>query len=203
MSERGQVYVVDDDGPVRHGLAMLLESAGYSVTAFGSAAEFLAYQPKRQPACLILDINMPVTSGLQLQDELRVQGSHLPVIFLTGHGTVPAAVRAIKGGAVDFLQKPLAGGDELIDTVSKALAADVALLREAAGQQDAHERFELLTPREREVMERVCEGHLNKVIAIDLGISERTVELHRGRVMKKTGVRTVPELVRMRDLVKK
>lgn len=193
------VYVVDDDETVREALRMLLESAGHSVRACAGGKAFLEAFDPDVPACVILDLDMPGMSGREVHDQI-VAGHHHPrVIFLTGHGDVPAAVRALKQGAVDFLQKPVADDVAFLRLVGEALrrsSADVERSRQVGAERA---RLERLTPREREVMEQVCAGKANKVIAIDLGISERTVELHRGRVMRKLDVRSVAELVMLRD----
>lgn len=199
-TSRGRVYVVDDDEDVRLGLTMLLESAGFTVSGFSGADAFIEGHDGDQAACLILDVNMPGIDGLELQERLDQGGSMLPIIFLTGQGTVPDAVKALKLGAVDFLQKPLEDDELLITRVTQAIEQGAANLQAAGEREDAAARIARLTPRERQVMVQVCSGNANKVIAIELGISERTVELHRGRVMKKLGVRTVPELIRLREM---
>lgn len=196
------VYVVDDDGDARFGVKLLLESAGYAVAEFEDGANFLEnYQPG-PPACLILDINMPHINGLELQEHLARDGVELPIIFLTGHADVPAAVTALKAGAVDFLQKPVSDDRQLISLVDAALAQNASYQARAAEQRDVSDRAAKLTPREAEIMQLICDGQANKVIAIDLGISERTVELHRGRMMKKLGVRSVAELISLNNLLK-
>ena len=195
MSVPGKVFVVDDDQAVRESLALLVQSVGIEAETFASAREFLdTYRPD-QRGCLITDIRMPGMSGLELQEQLSSDGVHIPVIVLTGHGDVPAAVRALKGGAVDFVEKPF-NPQALLDLVQQAIAKD-AEIRELADQEAAvAERMSLLTPREHEVMTLVVVGKANKVIAIELSISERTVELHRGRIMKKMQARSLAELMR-------
>jgi two-component system, LuxR family, response regulator FixJ len=189
------VFVVDDDRAVRESLALLVQSVGLEVETFAGAGEFLdAYRPDRR-GCLITDIRMPGMSGLELQERLTENGYHIPVIVLTGFGDVPAAVRALKGGAVDFVEKPF-NPQALLDLVQQALVRDTELREQAAREADLAERMALLTPREREIMALVVAGKANKVIAIDLSISERTVELHRGRIMKKMQARSVAELMR-------
>jgi len=195
MSVPGTVFVVDDDQAVRESLALLVQSVGIEAETFASAREFLdTYRPD-QRGCLITDIRMPGMSGLELQEQLSSDGVRIPVIVLTGHGDVPAAVRALKGGAVDFVEKPF-NPQALLDLVQQAIAKD-AQIRELADQEAAvAERMSLLTPREHEVMTLVVVGKANKVIAIELSISERTVELHRGRIMKKMQARSLAELMR-------
>jgi FixJ family two-component response regulator len=190
------VFVVDDDRAVRESLALLVQSVGLEVETFAGAGEFLdAYRPDRR-GCLITDIRMPGMSGLELQERLTEDGYHIPVIVLTGFGDVPAAVRALKGGAVDFVEKPF-NPQALLDLVQQALVRDTELREQAAREADLAERMALLTPREGEIMALVVAGKANKVIAIDLSISERTVELHRGRIMKKMQARSVAELMRI------
>ncbi|MCB1694338.1 MAG: response regulator transcription factor [Pseudomonadales bacterium] len=197
MASDGLVYVVDDDDDVRFGLRMLLESAGYHVREFGDATQFLRADREPRAACVILDINMPEKSGLELHRELTREGTGLPVIFLTGHGTVPTAVEALRRGAVDFFQKPIEDDEKLIARVEEALTIARQAIEHESARVRARGLLEALTPREREIVGQVRLGHANKVIAIDLGISERTVELHRGRAMKKLKVRSVPELIRL------
>jgi FixJ family two-component response regulator len=190
------VFVVDDDRAVRDSLALLVQSVGLEVETFAGAREFLdAYRPDR-PGCLITDIRMPGMSGLELQERLTEDGYHIPVIVLTGFGDVPAAVRALKGGAVDFVEKPF-NPQALLDLVQQAIVRDTDLREQAAREADVAERMALLTPREQEVMALVVAGKANKVVAIDLAISERTVELHRGRIMKKMQARSLAELMRI------
>ena len=196
MNAQVTVFVVDDDRAVRESLALLVQSVGLEVETFSGAGEFLdAYQPDRL-GCLITDIRMPGMSGLELQERLTEEGYHIPVIVLTGFGDVPAAVRALKGGAVDFVEKPF-NPQALLDLVQQALVRDTELREQAAREADLAEHMALLTPREREVMALVVAGKANKVIAIDLSISERTVELHRGRIMKKMQARSLAELMRI------
>ncbi len=196
MNTQVTVFVVDDDRAVRDSLALLVQSVGLEVETFAGAREFLdAYRPDR-PGCLITDIRMPGMSGLDLQERLTEDGHHIPVIVLTGFGDVPAAVRALKGGAVDFVEKPF-NPQALLDLVQQAIARDTELREQAAREADVAERVALLTPREQEVMALVVAGKANKVVAIDLAISERTVELHRGRIMKKMQARSLAELMRI------
>ena len=188
------VYLVDDDEAVRDALGMLFKSIGIEHEAFGSALDFLQHYDTRRQSCLVADIRMPGLSGLELQQRLNEQRSEIPIIFITGHGDVPMAVTAMKSGAVDFLQKPFRDQD-LIDRIQKALDRDGEARKGRAEREEIRARLTLLTPREREVMERVARGQANKVIAMDLGVSQRTVELHRARVMKKLRLRSVAELV--------
>ena len=196
MNEQVTVFVVDDDRAVRESLALLVQSVGLEVETFSGAGEFLdAYRPDRR-GCLITDIRMPGMSGLELQERLTEEGYHIPVIVLTGFGDVPAAVRALKGGAVDFVEKPF-NPQALLDLVQQALVREAELREQADREANLAEHMALLTPREREVMALVVAGKANKVIAIDLSISERTVELHRGRIMKKMQARSLAELMRI------
>lgn len=188
------VFVVDDDDAVRGSLRMLLDSVGLTSALFPSAAAFLAEVSSEQGGCVLLDIRMPGMSGLELFEQMCAKGMRLPVIFITGHGDVPMAVRAIKKGAFDFLQKPF-NDQDLLDRVQAALREDIARRNTNVERQSLCDRRDKLTPREREIMERVVAGQANKVIAIDLGLSERTVELHRAHVMEKMEVRSLAELV--------
>ncbi len=196
MSLEITVFVVDDDQAVRDSLALLVQSVGMDVETFASARDFLdAYRPDRR-GCLITDIRMPGMSGLELQEQLSADGHHIPVIVLTGFGDVPTAGRALKGGAVDFVQKPF-NPQALLDLVQQAIVRDGEIREDAAREAELAQRMALLTPREQEVMALVVAGKANKVIAIDLSISERTVELHRARIMKKMQARSLAELMRM------
>ena len=191
------VFIVDDDEPVRDAIALLLETVDLRHEAYGSAQDFLdAYSPDRN-GCLVLDIRMPVMSGLELQNHLLAMNAPIPIVFITGHGDIPMAVEAMKRGAVDFIRKPFRD-QELLDRIQDALQQD-------RGQRSAWQNLErirghvaTLTPREHEVFERVASGQANKVVAIELGISERTVEIHRSQVMQKTRARTLADLVRMK-----
>ena len=190
------VMVVDDDAGVRNAMRSLLKSVGLNSALFASAQEFLdAYQPS-QLGCLVLDIRMPGMSGLELQQQLNLRGAVIPVIFMTGHGDIPMAVEAMQHGAFDFLQKPFRDQD-LLDRIQRAIVKD-AQLRKSLGE---HERIkthlESLTPREREVLDLMTQGKQNKVIGQDLGVSPRTIEIHRARVMEKMNASSVAELVRM------
>ena len=188
------VYLVDDDEAIRDSLGLLLKSVGLDCEIYASALEFLgAYDPARH-SCLVADIRMPGLSGLELQQRLNEQGAEVPVIFITGHGDVPMAVNAMKSGASDFIQKPFRDQD-LIDRIHKALEKDRERRVQRAEEDAIRERLETLTPRETEVMKRVVRGQANKVIALDLGVSQRTVELHRARVMRKLKMRSLADLV--------
>jgi FixJ family two-component response regulator len=188
------VYLVDDDAAVRDSMGLLLRSVGLDCEVYASALEFLdAYDASRH-ACLVADIRMPGLSGLELQQRLIEQRASIPVVFITGHGDVPMAVNAIKSGASDFIQKPFRDQD-LLDRINKALGQDREQRARSAEQQEIRKRLALLTPRETEVMRRVIRGQANKVIAMDLGVSQRTVELHRARVMHKLKMRSLAELV--------
>jgi RNA polymerase sigma factor (sigma-70 family) len=190
------VFVVDDDPGVLNSVQLLLRSVGLNAETFSSAHEFLeAYDPER-PGCLLLDVRMPGMSGLDLQERLDSMGSTLPIIFVTAHGDVPMAVRAVKAGAVDFIQKPFRD-QELIDKSRDAIEENARIREKYADRKGIAERIALLTPREREVMELVIEGKANKVIAQVLGISQRTVEIHRARVMDKIQAGSVSQLVQM------
>ena len=188
------VYLVDDDPAVRDSLSLLLRSVGLASQAFPSALAFLeAYDPDRH-SCLVADIRMPGLSGLELQQRLNEKGAEIPIIFITGHGDVPMAVNAMKSGAMDFIQKPFRD-QELLDRINKALQQDREQRAWRAEEGAIKERLAALTPRETEVMWRVVRGQANKVIALDLGVSQRTVELHRARVMRKLKMRSLAELV--------
>jgi two-component system response regulator FixJ len=190
------VFIVDDDAPVRDGLKLLLRSVGHRVETYGSAQEFLDAYADDRPGCLVLDVRMPGMSGLDLQERLNERSAILPIIFITGHGDVPMAVEALQAGALDFLQKPFRD-QELLDRIASALDKDAANRRELLELKQVAARFAELTPRERSVMDLVVQGKSNKVIAGDLDISQRTVEIHRARVMEKTQAGSLAHLVRM------
>jgi two-component system, LuxR family, response regulator FixJ len=197
MKERSPaVFIVDDDEAVRSSLRLLIKSVGLIPTALGSAREFLEKYDPAQPGCLVLDVRMPEMSGLELQEQLNRQGAVIPVIFITGHGDVPMAVEAMQAGAFDFLQKPFRDQD-LIDRIQKALEKDRANRAVLNERSLIRERLESLTPREREVLEMVSSGKPNKIMAAELGVSQRTVEIHRARVMEKMGAASLAQLVRM------
>ncbi len=190
------IFVVDDDDAVRDSLSDLIDSVGLEVATYPSAHDFLADYDNARRGCLVLDIRMPGMSGLELQERLNERGSTLPVVFITGHGDVPMAVEAMKRGAVDFIQKPFRD-QELLDRINLALEQNRRRRNVEEVKQDIAKRISSLTRREREVMDMVIQGKANKVIAIDLGLSQRTVEVHRSHVMDKMRARTLAELVRM------
>lgn len=190
------VYVVDDDSSIRQALSGLLRSVGLRVETFGSANEFLRAQRVEAPACLVLDVQLPDASGLDLPGELRNLEVPLPVIFITGHGTIPITVRAMKSGALEFLTKPFRDED-LLGAIDVALKRDRAARVDRSEIVEARRRIERLTPREHEVLELVVAGKMNKQIAAQLGTAEQTVKQHRGRVMRKLQVDSVAELVRL------
>tara|TARA_R110000782_G_scaffold37169_3_gene87484 strand:- start:419 stop:1042 length:624 start_codon:yes stop_codon:yes gene_type:complete len=197
MDRAQTVFVVDDDEGIRDGLGMLLATVGQPYEAFGSAAEFLeSYDPSRR-GCLVLDIRMPRISGLELQAQLIERGSDLPIIFITGHGDIPMAVEAMRLGALDFVRKPFREQD-LLDRINEALDVELVRRKRTIERDDLVEKIASLTDREKAVFEGVADGDMNKVIAFDLGISERTVEVHRANAMKKLGVRTLAELIRIK-----
>jgi FixJ family two-component response regulator len=190
------VHVVDDDASMRVSLARLLAGAGYSVALYRSAEELLAGAGPALTGCILLDLRLPGASGLELQERLARGGASASIVFLTGHGDVPASVRAMKGGAVDFLQKPVAA-DALLAAVEQALAREESSRREADELTDLRSRAAALSDRQREVWLRVVRGDLNKQIAHDLGLVDRTVKLHRARAMEKLGARSTADLVRI------
>jgi two-component system response regulator FixJ len=190
------IYIVDDDDGMRRALTVLMTTVGYTPIAFDKPSEFLAKYNPNQPSCLVLDVRMPEMSGLEVQQQLNRSGSMLPVILVSGHGDIPMAVQAMKDGAFDFLQKPFRDQD-LLDRINGALKLDTKNRESVDRMADLTQRAESLTPREREVMALVVDGKANKVIAIDLGLSERTVEIHRANVMDKMGARSVAHLVKM------
>jgi FixJ family two-component response regulator len=192
------VYVVDDDPSVRKALERLLRSAGHDAKTFASASEFLDFNHPDAPGCLILDIKMPKVSGLELQDRLAAKGISFPIIFITGHGTVPASVRAFKAGAMDFLQKPFEDG-KLLGAVSRGIEKHSRLRQKQKEMKTLRSRLETLTPREREVFKLVVSGMLNKQIAFELGTTEKTIKVHRGRVMEKMGAASLADLVRFAE----
>ena len=193
------VFVVDDDASLRQALKSLLQSVGLRVELFGSAADFLKSKlADSVAACLVLDVRLPGLSGLDFQAELAKANIHIPIIFITGHGDIPMTVRAMKAGAVEFLTKPFRDQD-LLDAVQIALQRDRARRTQDETAHELRVHFEALTPREREVLTFVTAGLMNKQIAAELGVSEITVKVHRGNVMKKMGARSLADLVRMAD----
>jgi FixJ family two-component response regulator len=197
-TDRPIVFVIDDDDSVRRSLERLLRSVDLDVQTFASAREFIDLPVPDRPACVVLDLRLPGPSGLELQEALIQARRDVPIIFISGHADVPSSVRAIKAGAIDFLQKPFSD-QALLDIIHRALRNDRAARRERAELAAIRQRFDTLTPRERDVLGLVIQGRLNKQIAGDLGISEKTVKFHRGRVMEKTQVGSVAELVRQSD----
>jgi FixJ family two-component response regulator len=190
------VFIVDDDEEVRNGLQLLLESVGLSVTCYASAANYLEAFDASLPGCLVVDIRMPGMSGLDMQEKLKEQPIHPPVIIITGHGDVPMAVRAVKAGAVDFIEKPFRD-QILLDSVHRAIEMDAKQRGEASRLSDIRERLSQLTPREREVLDLVIKGKRNKNISMELGITLSTVEAHRSRVMEKMEADSLSSLMRM------
>jgi FixJ family two-component response regulator len=195
---RSIVFVIDDDASLREGIRSLLRSVGLEVELFGSAADFLKYKLPDAAACLVLDIRLPGVSGLDFQAELSQAGIHVPIIFITGHGDIPMTVRAMKAGAVEFLTKPFRDQD-LLDAVQIAVERDRARRSLEKTLYEVRTHFEALTPREQQVIGFVTAGLMNKQIAAELGVSEITVKVHRGNVMKKMGARSLADLVRMAE----
>jgi two-component system, LuxR family, response regulator FixJ len=196
IRKKPTVYIVDDDDGMRRALSVLMSTVGYNAVAYARPAEFLQKLDPNQPGCLVLDVRMPEMSGLEVQQYLNRNGSMLPVILMTGHGDIPMAVQAMKDGAFDFLQKPFRDQD-LLDRINGALKQDAENRETVERLAELTRRAESLTPREKEVMAMVVDGRANKVIAIDLGLSERTVEIHRANVMEKMQARSVAHLVKM------
>jgi len=191
------VFVVDDDGRVREALSDLISSVGLRVTAFGSASEFLESEKPDAPACLVLDLELPGISGLELQRELADRDAP-PIVFISGHGDIPSSVRAMKAGAIEFLSKPF-GEQELLQAIDSAIILDRAARQKRSELAELQRHYKLLTPREREVLPFVVAGFANKQTAADLGTSEITIGVHRGQIMRKMGARSLAELVRMAD----
>ena len=198
MSTAPVIHVVDDDDSLRAALLRLIGAAGFEARGYASAGDFLLQPPAEGPGCLLLDLRMPGPSGVDLQTALQRQGIDLPVVFMTGYGDVASSVRAMKAGAVDFLTKPV-GRDALFDALHRALARDSAQRLVGAEAQALRARFESLRPREREVFDRIVAGRLNKQIADELGISERTVKMQRAQVMAKLGASSAAELGRLAE----
>ncbi len=192
------VFVIDDDASIRDALQSLIRSVGLQVDVFGSGQDFLQKRRPDLPSCLVLDVRLPGTGGLDLQRELAAADIHIPIIFITGHGDVPMSVRAMKAGAVEFLTKPFRDQD-LLDAVQFALKRDRARRQLEAGIATLRERLESLTPRERQVLPLVVSGLLNKQIAAEIGTSETTVKVHRSQLMRKMGADSLADLVRMAE----
>jgi len=201
MSKKGTtIFVVDDDEAIRDSLAVLLKTVDLNATTFSSGDEFIeAYDPGWE-GCILLDIRMPGTSGMEVQKRLAESGCSIPIIFITGHGDIPMAVEAMHGGAFDFIQKPFRDQD-LLDRIDQALTTSNEQEQQAARKKTVQNQLQTLTPREQEVMQLVVHGSANKVIAMDLGVSQRTVEIHRARVMEKMQARSLAELGRMALLI--
>jgi FixJ family two-component response regulator len=192
------VYVVEDDASFRRSMERLIRASGFAVVALGSADSFLAQPIIRRPACLLLDVKLPGIDGLELQQKLIEKGSNLPIVFMSGHGNIPMSVKAMKGGAVDFLPKPFLPKD-LRAAIARAVERDVLSNRKESEVSRIKSLTDTLTPREKEVLRWVITGKLNKQIADALGVTEKTIKVHRGRVMHKTGVQSVAELVRLAE----
>lgn len=192
------IHVVDDDDGMRRSLRWILESAGWTVRTYQDAVEFLANYPPDAPGCLVLDVRIPGISGVDLLDQLAAQRIELPVIVITGHGTVESAVRAMRHGVVDFIEKPI-DDQVLLDRVAQAVSLNSSRRDQQSRRTELVKRLETLTPREREVMRLVVEGHPNKRIAAMLDRSEKTVEIHRAQVMRKMEAESLAELVRLAD----
>jgi FixJ family two-component response regulator len=198
--EESVVLVIDDDASLREALSSLFRSVGLQVEVFGSAKEMLQRSPPEVASCLVLDIRLPGRSGLDLQAELTDADIRIPIIFITGHGDIPMSVKAMKAGAIDFLTKPFRDQD-MLDAVKVALERDRKRRSDEKTASDLRVLYESLTPRERQVMGRVTDGLMNKQIAGEIGISEITVKIHRGNVMRKMGARSFADLVRMADML--
>ena len=194
------VFVIDDDASMRDALSGLFRSVGLQVEVFGSASEFLQSKLPDVTSCLLLDIRLPRLSGLDFQAELIKAGIHIPIIFMTGHGDIPMSVKAMKAGAVDFLSKPFRDQD-MLDAVERAIENDRKRRGDVKAISDVRARFAILSPREREVLALVAAGLMNKQIAAEMGLAEITIKIHRGNLMKKMGVRTLADLVRMAEML--
>ncbi len=192
------VFVVDDDASVRKSLKRLIMSIGLKVEIFNSAQEYLKHKPRDEPACLVLDVRMPGTSGIELQDQLNRAGHQIPIIFISGHSNISMSVKAMKAGATDFIEKPFED-QRLIDAIHAAIAKNMQFRKKQTELNDLQQRFDSLTPREHDVSTLVVSGMLNKQIGVDLGISEKTVKVHRGRIMQKMKANSLADLVRMAE----
>ena len=196
MNDSPTVFLVDDDPAVRDAVGLLLRASGLTVEAFAGAVDFLASNAACRPGCLVLDVRMPEMSGLELQKKLNAAGCRIPIIFMSGHGDVPMAIRAMKAGALDFIEKPFTG-ERLLTRVHEALTIDARERCRQAQRDTAITRLTRLSPREREVLDRVAEGQYNKTIAAELDISISTVEIHRRRVMEKLEANSLADLIRI------
>jgi FixJ family two-component response regulator len=194
------VFVIDDDSSVRDAMSSLFRSVGLKVELFASPTEFLQAPPAEGPSCLVLDVRLPGLSGLDFQSDLDRAGIHTPIVFMTGHGDIPMAVKAMKAGAVEFLSKPFRDQD-MLDAVRAAFASDLARREREKTAAQLRGNFEKLTAREQEIMALVAAGLMNKQIAAEIGVSEITVKFHRGNVTRKMGARSIAELVRMADML--
>jgi FixJ family two-component response regulator len=201
MTDEPTVIVVDDDPGIREALGGLFQSVGLQVKVLASVPEFLSEGRPPGPTCLVLDVRLPGRSGLDFQRELAASDIRVPIIFITGYGDIPMSVQAMKGGAIEFLTKPFRDQD-LLDAIQQGLERDRAWLENEKSASALRERFETLSPREREVMTLVVTGRLNKLIAADIGISEITVKVHRSQVMRKMKASSLPDLARMADRLK-
>ncbi len=200
MNSTPTVFLTDDDPAIRDAVGLLLRTSGLAVETFSNAVDFLESDAVQRPGCLLLDVRMPGMSGLDLQKRLQEMNCRMPIIFMTGHGDVPMAIRAMKAGAFDFVEKPF-HAQALLDRLHEALAFDAQERRRQTRRSEVAARMALLSPREREVMERVAAGQYNKVIAADLGISISTVEIHRKRVMEKLQAASLSEMIQMLALI--
>lgn len=193
------VYVVDDDPSVRRSLARLIRSEGFRVETFARAQDFLDQKEGTDPSCLVLDVNLPERSGLDLQRELSLRGYSMPIVFITGYGTIPMSVQAMKGGAAEFLEKPV-NDQVLLKAIHQAVEKDRQMKRQYIERKEIQQRLASLTPREREVLPLVVSGMLNKQVALRLGTTEKTIKVHRARIMEKMGADSLADLVRLAQI---
>jgi len=201
LTQQQTVFIVDDEPDVRAALRLLIKSVGYPVECFPSADEFFKQFVAERKGCLILDIRMPGMSGMDLQEKLASMNTLLPIIMISGHGEIPMAVKAVQNGAIDFLQKPFSD-QQLLDRISQAMTIDNERHNNHDIKQTAQNKFQNLTPREREIFLQVVAGKLNKVIAYELSISTRTVEIHRAKAMEKLGAKNLSELINIANIIK-